>query len=211
MDKLESISCLIDGEADNTHDLVDELVTSTDEQKVWARYHLIGDTLRGAMPEHIEKPHGDDLCHRISQAIASEPTVLAPRRRSAPAFARPALGFAVAASCAAVVLFSANLFNPTPSSTDQTKLVIEGPLSSTGSVETVAATAPAPVLPSPAAALVTEARQQAEATTARTVVLPSGNTYNPYIVRHSEQRVSAGMPGVNPYARLIGHRPENAR
>ena len=55
---------------------------------VWACYHIIGDVLRGT--------HGASLrvASRVSEALATEPTVLAPRMRSV----RPAASWAWAAA-----------------------------------------------------------------------------------------------------------------
>lgn len=73
----EQISALMDGEIDleaSPH-LLTALKAGNEATTCWATYHLIGDVLRNEMPM---KP---DVSSRIMQKIASEPVVLAPRRR----------------------------------------------------------------------------------------------------------------------------------
>jgi len=72
----ERISMLMDGEVDES-ELSPELVllrNNTDARRTWDIYHLIGDTLRG----HA----GPALAAKLSERLASEPTVLAPRPRA---------------------------------------------------------------------------------------------------------------------------------
>src|SRR3972149_2926420 len=70
----ERISMLMDGEADES-DLARNLVLLRSDAQLrrsWDTYHLIGDALRG----HVEPA----LAARVSERLAAEPTVLAPRR-----------------------------------------------------------------------------------------------------------------------------------
>ena len=93
----ERISALMDGEGDESEmaqDLV-HLSSSGDLRRTWDTYHLIGDTLRGHM--------APALAASVSQRLASEPTVLAPRRR-APAGKIAQLAFSAAAGVAGVAL-----------------------------------------------------------------------------------------------------------
>ena len=85
----EELSRLMDG--DLTDDEIERVVGECrrpDALSAWACYHIIGDSLRGT--------HGVSsfAASRISQALASEPTVLAPRRLSV----RPAASWAWAAA-----------------------------------------------------------------------------------------------------------------
>lgn len=61
----------------------------------WACYQVIGDTLRGDLPR------GPAFSARFAQALAAEPTVLAPRRRQHPV---ATWAWAAAASIAAVTV-----------------------------------------------------------------------------------------------------------
>ncbi|QSX38036.1 sigma-E factor negative regulatory protein [Shewanella sedimentimangrovi] len=73
----EWVSAAVDGQIDK--ESLAQLAADTDSQQQWARYHLIGDAMRGELPETIHL----DLSAGIAAAIEQEPTVLAPRRSSA--------------------------------------------------------------------------------------------------------------------------------
>ena len=60
----------------------------------WSCYHLIGDVLRGTQGRPTQ------IAFRVSQALASEPTVLAPK----PRIARPAASWAWAAAASAAAV-----------------------------------------------------------------------------------------------------------
>ena len=93
----ERISALMDGEVDEpevARDLV-HLSSNGDLRRTWDTYHLIGDTLRGhAAPA---------LAAKVSQRLASEPTVLAPRR-GAPRGRIAQIAFSAAAGAAGIAL-----------------------------------------------------------------------------------------------------------
>lgn len=73
--KFETVSALMDNDQQNIEEL-DRV--SEDEQLAqrWENYHLIGDILRDDVPDTIVP----DLSAQIAQAIAEEPTVLAPKK-----------------------------------------------------------------------------------------------------------------------------------
>jgi sigma-E factor negative regulatory protein RseA len=91
----EDLSRLMDGELpDSDVDRVVGLCRSGELLQAWACYHLIGDTLRGS------RDASPALGRRFAQALAAEPTVLAPRRAAPRAVA--SWTWAAAASIAAV-------------------------------------------------------------------------------------------------------------
>ena len=73
----EKLSAWMDGELETEHarQLPSQLKHDADLCGNWDCYHLIGDTLRGAL--------GPDLCARICVRLDAEPTVLAQQRRGA--------------------------------------------------------------------------------------------------------------------------------
>lgn len=73
----EQLSALMDGELDSRSRaaLLDSVENDTELQDTWSRYHLIGDTMRGDLPDTMQF----DLCDRIALALEDEPTVLAPQ------------------------------------------------------------------------------------------------------------------------------------
>ena len=94
----QNLSLLMDGEleareADRT---IRDCCGDEDLKVKWQAYHLIGEALRG------ERPHPGASTRRIMEAIAKEPTVLAPRRRVQVSPAR--IAFAAAASVATVAV-----------------------------------------------------------------------------------------------------------
>jgi sigma-E factor negative regulatory protein RseA len=91
--KKERISELMDGELDGLQaELVMRRLNDADAQATWAAYHMIGDVLRGDA--------GCNVAARVSQRLAAEPTVLAPRPISS--VQARGLGMSIAASVAAV-------------------------------------------------------------------------------------------------------------
>jgi sigma-E factor negative regulatory protein RseA len=105
---LEHLSSLIDGELD-VHEaaaVLDALCRDPELQKRWSDLQLVGDALRSS---DVAACHVDGFCARVHTALASEPTVLAPRR-TRPAWRRYTLpGFAVAASVAAIAFVAVPL------------------------------------------------------------------------------------------------------
>jgi len=108
--KFETVSSLVDSYQVND-DLFDEIVKDSHLSDTWDRYHLIGDVIRDEVPEAINI----DLSLNIANAIADEPTVLAPVVKvSLPEavkakviqFAKPFGQVAIAASAAGLMIFN---------------------------------------------------------------------------------------------------------
>jgi sigma-E factor negative regulatory protein RseA len=100
----ENISRLMDGEVDDAEfeRCIAEL-KSPDAMRTWMCYHMIGDHLRGAYGVSAQ------FSVRFSQALASEPTVLAPPPKR---LAQPAtFAWAVAASLMAVAVVGYTAFS----------------------------------------------------------------------------------------------------
>ena len=76
MDKLgqEWVSAAVDGEVDEQ--VLAELAADTDSHQQWHDYHMIGDAMRGELPQMIDL----DLCANIAVALEDEPTIIAPKR-----------------------------------------------------------------------------------------------------------------------------------
>ena len=72
----EEISQLIDKYTDEeTRDSVfDSICSNEPNSKTWAKYHLIGNVMRGEV-----SATGRDLSSSVAESISNEPTVLAPR------------------------------------------------------------------------------------------------------------------------------------
>lgn len=98
----EKLSALVDGEMprEEVDSLLDGLKHDKTSQMCWRHYHLISDTLKNNLPDKLP----EDFVNRISLALESEPLLSTPPRRTytTHAFLRPTIGFALAASVAAV-------------------------------------------------------------------------------------------------------------
>lgn len=109
----EQLSALMDGDLSEMK-VLNELGTDPAMQDTWARYHLIGDAMRGDLPVNLQL----DLSDSIMLALEDEPTILAPAPAPAPAvktgvkviplirrFGQQVGQYAIAASVAAAVIF----------------------------------------------------------------------------------------------------------
>lgn len=72
-----TISAWMDGDAQAA---MPDVLHTLHGKETWQLYHLIGDALR--TPE-LARPVATDFSIRVSQAIADEPTILAPRAQTA--------------------------------------------------------------------------------------------------------------------------------
>lgn len=93
----EHLSCLVDGEIsrETGRFLIRRLGADEELRTTWTRYHLVRDCLRhqdGGIAE-------EDLCARVSQALANEPPGKHSRRLGT-GWLKPVAGLAIAASVA---------------------------------------------------------------------------------------------------------------
>ena len=99
----ERLSALVDGEVsrEEVDSILDGIKHDKASQMCWRHYHLISDALKNNLPDELP----EDFVTRVSLAVEDEPLLSTPPRRAAnaPTFFRPAIGFALAASIAAVV------------------------------------------------------------------------------------------------------------
>lgn len=75
MDKLgqEWVSAAVDGEVEGQ--AIADLAADKDSHDKWRNYHMIGDAMRGELPQTINL----DLSASIAQAIDEEPAIVAPQ------------------------------------------------------------------------------------------------------------------------------------
>lgn len=96
----EWISALADDEAEaRDHRRIKELLDDAELMQRWADYHLISDCMKQRLPERLDTA----LAARVCQALREEPTIVSLHsfRR---VLLKPAGGFAIAASVAAVAI-----------------------------------------------------------------------------------------------------------
>ena len=99
---MQDVSQLMDGEfeADEAERELSRIKGDPARREAWDAYHLIGDAMRATArePVHLLQP---GFQARLSEKLAAEPTVLAPRARPAP-FRVQTWAMPIAASVAAV-------------------------------------------------------------------------------------------------------------
>lgn len=170
----EQVSACVDGETEpGESDLLLRRLSQDDSLRSrWARYHLISDTLKNNLPEHLSLT----LSERIRQSIANEPT---PQTRfSVTRLLKPAAGFAIAASVAALAVFAVR---SVPNAADPQQ------------VEQIASTAP-----------VTQFERVRGTRWDRTQPEVAARL-NTYMLNHSGHAESAGLQAVLPYVRIVGY------
>lgn len=106
----EHLSALVDGEgsSDRVPDLVETIARDEELKRLWGRYHLISDAMRG----HLTGIPSDELFQRIHQRVGEEPSLYrldSFRRR----VLKPLAGLAVAASVAVVAVLGVRSLEPT--------------------------------------------------------------------------------------------------
>lgn len=98
----ERISALVDGElsTEECRRLMDEMRDDAAFASSWCNYHLISDALKNNLPTSLSP----DFTARVAKALEVEPSIVAlpPPARTTPVFVKPTIGFALAASVAAI-------------------------------------------------------------------------------------------------------------
>lgn len=187
--KREQLSAMVDDElAHEASSVVNNLLEDKEAKQIWARYHLIGDSLRGHLPEHI-----GDISSNVSQAIVSEPTILAPRKKSSNLM-KPVMGFAIAASVAAVAIFNVQQAKQFPE-TGQPVIAQSNIATGHPSLATSIATPQ----------LVNQQKGQAQVYQAKNV----DPRLNRYLVNYNEYRASTGVGGMPPHVRMVANEAES--
>lgn len=155
----EKLSALMDGELDqdDMQQSIRELRSDSECRNCWDQYHVIGDALRNNLPPALNK----SFAASVSQAIAAEdvpapvsseaitpavpkPAPQAVDNKAAHPVAKPWMGFAVAASVAAMAYVGVGMINveeqgprlasvPTPAAT----VAVAPTTPVTGSIQTV--------------------------------------------------------------------------
>jgi len=106
--KFETVSSCVDNFQHNEN-AFDEIINDEHLSTTWDRYHLIGDVLRNDIPDVLQL----DLSSEIANALANEPTILAPKtnnvfvlklKAKVTEFAKPFGQLAIAASAAGLMV-----------------------------------------------------------------------------------------------------------
>jgi len=225
-DKREALSAFMDGELEgDASTIIDGLLRDERVRRKWHHYHLIGDTLRHSLPEHLD----EQLAAGISARLRSEPTILNPGRRPLPPYLKPVAGLAVAASVAAMAIIgiqhqgSSDQAAPVAAQTALAPAAAQPALAATAgspdqqggaTVEEASDRLPAlqPVQPDipamrsytfPVRKVSTDSGTAAAAT-AMPQNGPNSRLRN-YLINYNEYHAAAGMQGMPPYVRIVAH------
>lgn len=186
-DNRELVSAMMDGELDdNEVNAIESLTNDREATDVWQRYHLIRDAMHNNLPTSVDQT----LAANIQQAIAEEPTVLAPRSVTKPAFLKPVAGFAIAASVTAAVLLGVQNFQQANSNDPTTPIAGNQPINQ------------ALIQP------VTLSSQQPDANIVDSAELRANARMNRYLMNYNELRAGSTVQGMPPYVRMIGYEAE---
>lgn len=168
---MEQISALIDGELESEEAgrQLNRVKQDPGLRDTWDAYHMIGDALRGSS---VLSPGFE---RRVMQRLATEPTVLAPQRRTARRIS-PTVSYALSAaaslSAVAAVAWVA-LSGNAPGTADQQPNYAQAP--------TAASVAPMRA----------------------SVAVPEGARAHEYLLAHQGVSPSTAFQGVAPYVRTV--------
>lgn len=186
----EQISALMDDEHNGENRALDKLITDQAMQDTWLRYHLIGDCLRGHLPDQISS----DISTHVHNALEYEPTILAPQKSKRISF-KPIAGFAIAASVAMLAVFGIQRSNHNNTLPESAAIAANKVITPVAEPQSFAFTEP-PVLPA--------AVKKSDTPT------PSiaNQRMNSYLVNYNEYRSNGGMNGILPYVRIVTIEPQ---
>ncbi len=185
----EELSALIDGELEGAalDRAIEAIGTDPDRKARWTRYHVAVDAMKNSLPPMTAPA---DFCSQVSQAIESEPAILAQARRRSPktSVQKQLAGLAVAASVAMVAIVGIKNIQ----SDGQTAQVAQqAPVAAAPVVANVAVPAADPAM--------------ARVATDQQVPIPAQiqSQLNRYLLEHNQNAFVA--PGMLPYARIVSH------
>lgn len=167
---MEKISALMDGELDERQ-ARDQLVRLKQDQELlqyWHTFHLIGDAMRG------EPLLSAKFNEQLAARLGSEPTVLAPLRRSLRRFAAYALSAAASLSAVALVVWMVFIDDRLAPPAELAKAPVVAP--------------PSPAAVPPQAPIAS---------------VPNEGRMNDFLIAHQEFSPSTAIQGVAPYIRGV--------
>ncbi len=162
------ISAMMDGEleSDDVSSIITQIKKTDDLKNDWSTYHLIGDSLR-------RSSSSIDIARRVSTALATEPTLLAPRPTKQNKFKVFALSAAASLAAVAVVgWMGLQSMGHSPENFTNNKIALQP--------------APPPVTP---------------ASVSATDPAPAPAQINDYLLAHRQFSATPAMYGVAPYLR----------
>jgi len=182
-DNNEALSAFVDGEHSKNKDILEDLVHDDVMREVWKRYHLIRDCLRGNLSEKIH----NNFISEVNQHLENEPTIIS-NNKTKQFKLEPVIGFAIAASVAAVAILGIQNKNNIPPIELKDTIVMDENI-----IDSQFETFSFPEIQiSPAA--VEQSTQFNSITQQR---------LNNYLINHSKYKNNIKMNSVLPYARIV--------
>jgi sigma-E factor negative regulatory protein RseA len=177
----DKLSAFMDGESPEfeARTAVASLLSGQEDRLRWASYHVIRDVLR-------DEALSIDVSERVSSAISSEPSILAPRPVTI--FRAKRFAMSVAASVSAIAVVGWLAFGGLP-----------GP---SGTPDLLAVT-PAGKATGGQPGVVETALSASAASDVQLVSVPSDSQMNEYLLAHPGFSPSTSLHGVAPYIRTV--------
>ena len=194
----ENVSAMLDGEVG--HLSSEELTAAIEDEFTrasWVRYQMIGEVVReSALHRGRETLIDSSFAEKVRIEIDAEPTVLAPTgrigKRERPSYLQPLAGVALAASVAGIAVIG--LQQTLSDSTENPQPLSVANISAAEQVLTPAAVA--------------EGGANSPTPELEIDLAEHKRRLNSYLVNFNEQRAGLGVPGVNPYVRIIDFESE---
>ena len=196
-DTNERLSAFVDGELRGPARarVVDALYESPELRRKWARFHLIGDAVRGIDPV----PGADAIAENVNAALSDEQIVhFRPRPRHR--VLRPLSGLAIAAAIAGIAIVGVHRLDDGGAQSRS----VAGVSRSEPAVVGSDSAAPKQVASQVASTAARPAGSQATRLQWSDVAPDAEARLNVYLVNHNEY-AGIGMRGVMPYVRIVGY------
>jgi len=198
--KDEKFSAFIDNELHGAEsdEMYSALNSDNDFKRRWQRYHIISDTLQKHLPEKFDC----NLADQVMLKIENEPVILAPKHTSQ--YASSPVSTATKATATVVTKSNKPFFKQIAGLAVAASVMVVAVLVTQTFVTNNGTTAVAPV----AKVLSMPAESQfARISEPQPKASPGyQNQLNKYLANHNQY--STGVPGVMPYARIIGYTPD---
>ena len=191
----ELISALVDNELETgSVFILNALKENQEYRQVWQHYHLIGETLRGNLPEQIDI----NLVNRVSEAIQNESLPSIHGQKRLQQFLKPLTGFAIAASVTVVAILGIKQTEIEPGATgSSTPVVASNSITPENGNYRFATTTTTPVI--------TNNQPQSQQ---YAMPVDAESRLNRYLVNYNEYRSNVGVQGILPYVRIVAHEVE---
>ncbi len=218
----DRISMLVDGELEEweLNGTLQALEQDAEMQSCWRNYHLIGDAMRG----HLPNPLCSDLGDRVSRALKHEPTYFPPRTASLSSPSRftprkTAAGFALAASLTAIAVVGVMDIGQRDRLGAASAMVADGASAMVADqatprfmytfaadVSDLPATLPSPGNPGAlSAGSIAPAGAPRVSTVAASQGLPLANDLTDYLMNYQRYSARSEQEDTLSYLRLVGH------